>query len=120
VNFPAARAWSSAVAPGQRAGLAQQRLQVMVQLEAELAPGGQPLMPGDLDAAIEDHQLRSVQVHPTGRPIHHDGAALWACQARQEWASRREICGLLYVWLLRALLEIPDTRCGEPPARTAR
>ena len=34
--------------PGQRAGLADQRLQVVVQVEAGAGPAGHPLVPGGL------------------------------------------------------------------------
>ena len=50
--------------PGQGAGLAQESLQVVIQLQAAAATAGQALVPGDFGAAVIDHQIRGVQQHP--------------------------------------------------------
>ena len=44
--------------------LAHQRLQVVAEHEPLAALGGQPRVPGDLSAAVEDSQLRRPQHHP--------------------------------------------------------
>jgi hypothetical protein len=49
---------------GQRAGLADQRLEVVVQIQAGAGPAGQPLVPGDLGAPVVDDQVRGVQQDP--------------------------------------------------------
>jgi len=41
----------------QRPGLTDQHLQVVVQHQHLTAPHGRPFMPGDLGAAVEQHQL---------------------------------------------------------------
>jgi hypothetical protein len=53
VNTPAARAWARAAAPGQRAGLTGQDLQVVVQHEDLAASGAGPLVPGHQPRAVE-------------------------------------------------------------------
>jgi hypothetical protein len=50
--------------PGQRAGLADQRLQVVVQIQAGTGLAGQPLMPGGLGAPVVDDQVRGMQQDP--------------------------------------------------------
>lgn len=51
---------------GKGTGLADQGLQVVVQVQAGLALGHQPLVPGDFLAAVVDDDLRGVQHHPDG------------------------------------------------------
>jgi hypothetical protein len=88
--------------PGQRAGLAKQHFQIVVQLEAGPALGDQPLMPGHLGLAIEDHQLTGVQQYPhpaADQPNRHrvadgpDGDLGFTIHAQPEDLARLE--GLL-------------------------
>jgi hypothetical protein len=46
---------------GQGTGLADQRLQVVVEFEAGSIAGDEPLVPGDLLAAVVDHELGGVE-----------------------------------------------------------
>jgi hypothetical protein len=61
------------VEPGN-ARLAQQRLQVMVEVEAGTALGHQPFVPGNLSVAVKDDQVGGVQVDadlPAHQPDRH-------------------------------------------------
>ena len=59
--------------PGQRAGLADQCLQVVVQVQAAAGLAGQPLVPGSFRAPVVDDQVRGVRRTRTRRPISRTG-----------------------------------------------
>jgi hypothetical protein len=58
---------------GQRARLADQCLEVVVEFEVGFETAGEPVVSSDLLAAVEDHQVVGVQQDPTCRPISRTG-----------------------------------------------
>jgi hypothetical protein len=51
----------------QRAGLAQQHLEIVVEDQRVGLLDHRPLVPGDLGAPVQDHQVRGAQHHPHGQ-----------------------------------------------------
>ncbi|MCC8477297.1 hypothetical protein LMJ41_05220 [Streptomyces globisporus] len=57
---------------GQGAGLADQGFQVVVEIEAGIVAGDEPLVPGDLLAAVVDHQFGGVEHDADSAPDQPD------------------------------------------------
>ncbi len=72
---------------GQRAGLARQDLEVVVQQQHGAALANRPGVPGDLDAAVEDHHLRRPERHPDPPADQPDGHRVLALPNRDAGVS---------------------------------